>query len=341
MKSPSVVRQRERSDLVKLTAFLLLAAAFTYWVGAVTADLRPGSRVEYKAVFADVSGLKVGDPVRIAGVEVGKVAAVYVQPNANVLVTFDVPRSTVLNASTEATIQYSNLIGDRIVELTRPDRSAAALPVGATIPVSRTRPALDLDSLLNGFKPLFEGLVPQNVNALSTALVEVLQGQTAALNTLLTRAGAVTATIGDRQELVGEVIRNLNTVVGAFDQRRSTVAQLVDQMSAFVHGLHAQDTQILDSAVQIRTFADEAALLLIAARGALKPDLINLARAASGVNANAKTLVAVLQRLPRHYAAIQDTASYGDFFDLYLCGVRLETDAGTTPWLMSAAARCK
>jgi len=341
MKSASVVRRRERIDLIRLTIFLLVAGLFTYWVGVVVAAYRPGDRVDYRAVFNDVSGLQTGDAVRIAGVDVGKVSTIRVQPNATVLVTFTVPRRDPLNASTEATVQYSNLTGDRIIELTRPDANARILPVGATIPASQTRPALDLDALLNGFKPLFQGLTPQDINSLSGALIKVLQGQSSELDTLLQRGASVTNTLGDRQLLVGEVIRNLNTVAGTFDRRRDAVGQLIDQLSGLVHGLQGQDSQVLDSAARINAFAEDAASLISAARGSLRPDLVNLARAARGVNAHVSTLVAILQKLPQHYAAIEDTASYGNFLNFFLCGVRVRTDAGLSPWLTSDVARCK
>lgn len=345
MGSASVVRKRERADLIRLTTFLVVAGLFTYWVGVVTADYRPGDRVDYKAVFANVSGLKTGDAVRIAGVEVGAVTDIQIRPDASVVVTFNVPKTDTLNTSTQATIQYSNLIGDRIIELSRPDARASALSPGATIPASQTKPALDLDALLNGFKPLFEGLGPQDINSLSGALIKVLQGQSSALNALLQHAGSVTNTLGDRQVLVGQVIRNLNTVVGTFDSRRDTVAQLIDQLSSLVRGLQGQDSQVLGSAAKINAFAVDAASLLSSARGSLRPDLISLAKVAQGVNSQAGTLVALLQKLPKHYAALQDTASYGNFFNFFLCGVRVETGTATapilTPWIMSDIARCQ
>ena len=67
----SVERKRQRADLAKLTAFLVLAAVVTVWVAAITGEYRPADREGYQAVFDDVSGLTVGDDVRIAGVDVG------------------------------------------------------------------------------------------------------------------------------------------------------------------------------------------------------------------------------------------------------------------------------
>lgn len=344
--SSSVIRRRERADLIKFGIFLLVAAMFTYWVGVVTAASRPGDRVEYRATFADVSGLERGDAVRIAGVDLGKVSAIKVQRDASVVVTFTVPKGQQLNTSTEATIQYRNLIGDRIVQLTRPDPAAPRLAVGAMIPVGKTRSALDLDTLLNGFKPLFAGLSPKEINDFSGELIKVLQGQSASISTLVQRAGSFTTTIGERQQLVGQVIRNLNTVAGTFDDKRDSVAVLIDELSKLVEGLQGQDTQVLDAAARIDGFARDAADLVGSARDDLKPDLLALARAARGVNQKQDTLAALLQKLPEHYAAIQNTASYGNFFNFFLCGVRVQTGGFgepslITPWIMSDVSRCK
>jgi phospholipid/cholesterol/gamma-HCH transport system substrate-binding protein len=342
----SVIRRRERSDLIRFSIFLLIAGMFTYWVGVVTAAARPGDRVEYKAVFGDVSGLGNGDAVRIAGVDVGKVTDIAVQEDSSILVTFNVPKDQHLNTSTEATIQYRNLIGDRIIQLARPDENAKRMSVGDTIPLAQTRPALDLDTLLNGFRPLFAGLTPSQINAFSGDLIKVLQGQSSAVATLVERAGSFTSTIGDRQQLVGQVIRNLNTVVGTFDSRRDNINVLITELSKLVDGLESQDTQVLDAASRIDGVAKDASSLVASARTNLQPDLVELARAARGLNQSQDTLVSVLQKLPVHYAAIQNAASYGNFFNFFLCGVRIQTGglgepSIRTPWIYSDVSRCK
>ena len=56
-------------------------------------------------------------------------------------------------------------------------RRNPSAPPPATIPLARTAPALDLDALLGGFRPLFPALNPDQVNALSEQLVAALQGE--------------------------------------------------------------------------------------------------------------------------------------------------------------------
>ncbi|GAA3534924.1 MCE family protein [Nocardioides daeguensis] len=342
-------KRRQRADLVKFTAFLSLAAVFTVWVAAVTGEYRPGDRADYKAVFDDVSGLEVGDEVRVAGVDVGKVTGIDVRRDNTVLVTFDVSDDQQLTTDTRATIQYRNLIGDRVVQLTRGeadgDETPQVLPAGGTLPAGQTASALDLDTLLNGFKPLFAGLSPTQVNELSGQLVQVLQGQQAAVATLVQHVASFTTTIGGREELIGQVIGNLNSVLGTVDDRKETVGLLLDRLDQLLTGLDQQDTQVLDAAARIDTFATTATDLVAKARGDLRTDLEGLTVSARGINKNAGTLEAVLENLPAHYRAVQNTASYGNFFNFFLCGVRIQTGVAganvTTPWIYSDAPRCK
>ena len=337
----SVARKRQRADLAKLTAFLVLAAVVTAWVAAITGEYRPGEREAYRAVFDDVSGLTVRDDVRIAGVDVGKVKEIDVQDDNTVIVTFDVRSDQELTTATRATIQYRNLTGDRVVQLTQGRGRAAVLEVGGTIPVDQTASALDLDTLLNGFRPLFAGLSPTEINDLSGQLVQVLQGQQSAVASLLNHVASFMSTIGSREELVGQVIRNLNSVLGAVDESSGSLGALIDGLDALLVGLDKQDTQLLDAAVDIDQFARETSALLAGARGDARDDLAALIVAARGINKDSATLEEILAALPPHYRAMQNMASYGDFLNFFVCGVSLRTDQGTSPWHFSGAERCE
>ena len=341
----STVRRRERADLIKLMIFLVLAALLAAYLVVITSGARPGRAIDYSAVFANVSGLQAGDQVRIAGVTVGKVSSIEVQPDASVLVGFDVDDDVVLNGSTSATVRYKNLIGDRVLELTRPSESGEPLRAGAQLPRSRTASALDLDTLLNGFKPLFAGLNPAQVNELSVQLVGVLQGQSGAIRTLVRTVGSFTDAIADREDLVSGVITNLNTVLGTVDANKEGLGELVDGLASLTRGLARQDTQILDAAGRIDGFSLRAADLIRQARGDLTPALRSLRTTAAGINQNAGTLETVLRRLPGHYRTILNAASYGNFFNFFLCGVRLQLTDGRnpvqSPWFFSDVARCR
>ncbi|HSV39067.1 MAG TPA: MlaD family protein [Nocardioidaceae bacterium] len=337
----SVERSRQRADLVKLGAFLALAAVVTVWIAAVTGEYRPGDRVTYAAIFEDVSGLSPGDGVRIAGVDVGKVKEIDVQADNTVRVTFDVRDDSALTTATQAAVQYRNLTGDRIVLLTQEPGRGRVLEAGGTIPVSQSASALDLDTLLNGFRPLFAGLSPSAINELADQVLQVLQGQRSAVAALVDHVASLTTTITSREGLIGQVIRNLNSVLGSVDENSGALGELIDGLDALLLGLDKQDTQLLDAAAEIDRFASETTALLADARGDARDDLAALYLTARGLNRKSATLEQVLAALARHYPAMQRTASYGNFYNTFLCGLRVQTDLGTSPWLRSDARRCR
>ena len=65
----------------------------------------------------NVTGLENGDFVRIAGVEVGKVEKVAIQPDTTALVEFTADDSVVLTEGSRAVIRYDDLIGGRYLAL--------------------------------------------------------------------------------------------------------------------------------------------------------------------------------------------------------------------------------
>ncbi|MGK2884030.1 MAG: MlaD family protein, partial [Rhodococcus sp. (in: high G+C Gram-positive bacteria)] len=74
----------------RLTVFtssmLLVLAGLTVVLG----QFRFEDYTNYEARFVNVSGLTTGEMVRVAGVEVGKVTDVRIQPDSTVLVDIDV-----------------------------------------------------------------------------------------------------------------------------------------------------------------------------------------------------------------------------------------------------------
>ena len=103
-------------------------------------------------------------------------------------------------------------------------------------------PALDLDALIGGFRPLFRALDPDQVNALSGQLITALQGQGGTINSFLSQTAALTNTLADRDQLIGQVIVNLNTVLGSLGDQSDQFAKAVDALAELVKGLESRKT---------------------------------------------------------------------------------------------------
>src|SRR5690606_38807759 len=139
----------------------------------VLSQARFSRETGYQAVFTSSSGMLPGAKVRIAGVPVGAGSTVKVGDDDLAHVELDVDSKYAVLASTRAAIKYENLVGDRYLELLEGPGSARRLSDGDTIGVEQTSPALDLDLLLGGFKPLLRGLDPDQVNDLTGALLQI------------------------------------------------------------------------------------------------------------------------------------------------------------------------
>ena len=238
----AVSRERAfRATVIKLGAFAVVMLLIFVGLVVVFSQYRGGSSYAYKATFTSASQLKSGSKVRIAGVEVGKVGSVGLNPDNKAVVEFDVNEKYRLPTSVQALIRYENLTGDRFLELQEGTGDPGALlKDNGSIPVTQTEPALDLDNLLGGFKPLFRTLDPKEVNELSASLVKVFQGQGPALSELLTNTATFTDSLADRDQLIGQVIDNLNTTLGTLRPTTKGWTRRLDQLQKLISGLASQ-----------------------------------------------------------------------------------------------------
>ncbi len=106
-----------RGPAIKFSGFFIVMTLFTGVLFMVFSQQGTRDTNTYSAVFANVSDLRAGDSVRVAGIRIGTVSRVELKPDKNVVVTFDADRTTVLTSGTKAVVRFLNLVGDRYLEL--------------------------------------------------------------------------------------------------------------------------------------------------------------------------------------------------------------------------------
>ncbi|ANI41050.1 MCE family protein [Mycolicibacterium vaccae] len=336
---------RSTATLLKFVAFGLVMTVLTAFLFLVFSDTRTGAAHTYSAVFKDASRLKSGDTVRIAGIRVGTVKDVELQPDRNVLVTFDADRHTVLTTGTQAAIRYLNLVGDRYLELVDTPDSTQIVPAGAQIPQSRTAPALDLDLLLGGLKPVIQGLNPEDVNALTSSLVQILQGQGGTIESLFSKTSSFTSTLADNNQVIEELIVDLRTVLDTLAEDSDEFSGAIDKMEQLVSGL-ASDRDPIGTAIEaLDNGTASMADLLSRGRAPLAGTVDELNRLAPLVDNDLDRLDATIQRLPEIYRKLARVGSYGAWFPYYICGITfrasdLEGRTVVFPWIKQETGRC-
>jgi phospholipid/cholesterol/gamma-HCH transport system substrate-binding protein len=308
----------------RLAVFMAVCLLGMFALFAVFGQLRFEKAQNYRAHFANVTGLETDDFVRIAGVEVGKVQKIDFNDDGTLTVDFTADDSVVLTQGTRAVIRYDDLIGGRYLQLTEGAGDTKKLNPGDTIALAQTEPALDLDALIGGFRPLFRALNPDQINALSGQLISALQGQGATIGSFLSQTAALTNTLADRDQLIGEVIVNLNTVLGSLAGQSDQFGKAVTSLSDLVAGLEARKQDIANGLAYTNEAAGTIADLLVEARPPLKKVVTETDRTAGIVVADHDYFDNVLNTLPDAYQVLNRQGLYGDFFSFYLCDVALK-----------------
>jgi phospholipid/cholesterol/gamma-HCH transport system substrate-binding protein len=318
------VKDNLKGAVWRFAIFVAACLVGTFALLAIFAQLRFQEETTYNAEFTNVTGLEEGNFVRIGGVEVGKVKKISVNRKAIAVVEFSTDDTVVLTQGTRAAIRWADPIGGRYLALEEGTGGVKKLNPGQTIPTDRTEPALDLDTLLGGFRPLFRALDPEQVNALSGQLIQAFQGQGATIGSFLNQAAAVTNTLADRDELIGQVIGNLNTVLGSLGNQSDQFGKAVDSLSELVKGLAARKNDMSNSVAYINAMTGEVADLMVQAR----PDIRNVVnqtdRTAGIVVADHDYVDNLLNTLPDAFQVLARQGLYGDFFSFYLCDAVLK-----------------
>jgi phospholipid/cholesterol/gamma-HCH transport system substrate-binding protein len=182
--------------------------------------------VTYRTIFKNVSGLKGGSEVHLAGVTVGNVLTTAINPDGNIVVTFHVLKkhSERIREDSRSTIGFMGLLGDKSLDLTSGSQSKAAIPPdGIVVAVE----PLDITQLLARAAPSLEDLqkVITNLVSLTDDLAEPGSDSKKILSEVRDIASKINAGKGTMGKLVNDPALYRDT------------ADAVAQMRKFVDGL--------------------------------------------------------------------------------------------------------
>ncbi|MFK4090374.1 MCE family protein [Kribbella sp. NPDC020789] len=306
-------------DIVRLSIFVVVTTIATALLAVTIGNITFNATTKYRAVFTDAVGLNQGDDIRIAGVKVGQVDKIALYQNTLAMVTFSVDSDQIVDTSTKATLRYRNLVGNRYIALTDGVGGGERLKANGLIPKERTAPALDLSVLFNGFKPLFTALTPADVNQFAFEVIKVLQGEGGTIESLLAKTASLTTTLADADEVIGSLITNLTSTLQIVSQRQQNFSQLLVNLQQFITGLSQDVNPILNSLGSINSLNTKTAGLLQQTRVPIKADLARLRTVASTLDDTQGIWVKTLQYMPEKLNTMTRTASYGSWFNFYLC----------------------
>lgn len=313
-----------RSMAIKVSAFAVAMLLVAAGLVVIFGDFRFGPENTYHATFTDASRLKAGQKVRIAGVPVGSVQNVRLNGDNSIDVTFGVDERYTLYSSTRAVIRYENLVGDRFLEITSGPGELRKLPPDGTINAAHTQPALDLDALLGGLRPVLKGLDADKVNTISSAVIELLQGQGGALSKVLADTSAFSSALSKRDQLIGDAITNLNTVLSTIDHKSAQFSASIDLLQQLITGLVKSRDTIAGAIPPLASTTTDLTQLLQKSRRPLQGSLENVRPFSTELDNRKAEINNDVEQLGEDYLRLAALGAYGAFFNIYFCTVTIK-----------------
>ena len=120
--------------------------------------------------------------------------------------------------------------------------------------------------------------------------------------------------------MIGELIDNLTAVLDTVNTRDEELAELVVALQELVSGLAEDREPIGDAIVAVGELTEVTAGFLDEARPPLHDDIVLLGDLAENLDENEETVERFLQNWPGKLNTISRAASYGSWFQFYLCG---------------------
>ncbi|MGA9871562.1 MAG: MCE family protein, partial [Rhodococcus sp. (in: high G+C Gram-positive bacteria)] len=216
--------------LVRLAAFGVAGVmSAVVVVNTLSVPVRGDTRSQ-TAEFTAVDGLRSGNDVTLAGVRVGRVNEVRYATDgthSTAVVHFSVADAVPVPADVTAAVRYGDMLGARYLALVLPENPTGSLVDGDHIPVERTTPPVDLTALVNGFKPLFDAVDPEQVTLLARSIVDAFQGEAATVDSLLRNVEAVTSGLANNEVVLTELVADLDSVLGTMNLHVDEVTRLI------------------------------------------------------------------------------------------------------------------
>ncbi len=232
-------RNPYRVALATLAGMLALLLFVTFGIPRLTTHVFPIS-----AEFADAAGITAGAPVRVAGVQVGKVSSVKVdRRNGRVIVNLRINDGVQLGPHTRAEVALATLLGAKYVKLTG-KVVAPYLAPAAVIPIERTTTAFDIFEITKVGTKRIEDTDTDKLNTLIKQLAVVTDGKEESLRDLIEGIANLSTAVAARDKELGDLVARANTVTGTLAEKDQTLAALLDQSDGLLRVLANRHDQL-------------------------------------------------------------------------------------------------
>lgn len=309
-------RQLGRLGLITIVVLLVVMAA------AFNLQKFPGFRgTGYHANFTDASGLKVGDIVEIAGIRVGRVDGISVEPGTangdgpHVRVDFDVHGAS-FGRDTKATIEVLNLLGEKYLRLEPIGNNTMA--DGSTIPLAHTAASYDIVHALDDLTTTTGDIdLTQLQQALAT-LSSTINAAAPETRTTFNGLSRISETIASRNDQLRDLFKRAQSVTSLLNQRKGDLIALMKDGDKVFQELITRHAAIHALLVNATTLATQLRGVATDNQKQIGPALTQLNRAIAFLNQRKDELEQTIKYYGPYASILMNVIGTGPWFDAYV-----------------------
>jgi phospholipid/cholesterol/gamma-HCH transport system substrate-binding protein len=269
----------------------------------------------YTAAFSESGGLKVDDPVRIAGVRVGKVEKIELEGD-HVKVTFRVKTDSQFGDQTGASIRVGTLLGSMYLALE--PAGTGQLDAGKEIPVARTQSPYDVVQAFSGLAETAQQVDTDQLARSLTTLADLTRNTPEEFKAALSGVSRLSANIADKNSRINSLLTNLQRVSSVLNDRDQDIVDLMKQSDTLFQALVARREAVHNLLVSTSTLSSELSALVRQSRADLHPALTQLDDVVGILNKNEDNIDNSLRLMAPFYRVFANTLGDGPWFDTYI-----------------------
>jgi phospholipid/cholesterol/gamma-HCH transport system substrate-binding protein len=298
-------------------AFIALVLVLMYVAFNISSLPFLGGGTAYSAQFAEAAGLRKGDAVRVAGVDVGKVTDIRLD-GTHVRVKFTVGNGAKVGADPKLSIEIATLLGNKYISIdpglpgkwnpkdelkpdeTHPDRTRSPYDVTAAFgDLSKTVGSIDtgqLSKALDTVSATFKNSPPY-------------------VRTALNGLSRLSRTVSARDTQIAELLKHAQSVSGVLDRNRQQVVSILDDGDKLLQEIQARREIIHQLLVNTSALATQLSGLVKDNQAAITPALQHLKGVVDVLVANQNNLDQILALLFPWTRTLIDSVGTGPWFD--------------------------
>ncbi|WP_291079573.1 MCE family protein [Dietzia sp. UBA5065] len=226
--------------------------------------------------FDDVLDLVLQSTVKVNGLDAGRVSGISLADDGWTAQVEVVLRDDLdLPANVEASIQQTNLLGEKFVQLTPPEDEppAGRLSDGDVIQTANTRTTTDIEQVLGALSLLLNGGGVDQIQPIVAELRAVTDGREEGLTETLRSADELISGLNRQRDSITAALEGVNLMSSRANDQREQIQAALDELPAGVAVLEEQRPQLVEMLRRVDALGQVGSDILLSSREDLIADL--------------------------------------------------------------------